>query len=238
MTILAVDDTSASLKLLVELLKVEGYGVRAAISGALALRAAYNDPPELVLLDIRMPEMDGYEVCRRLKANPSTRDVPVIFLSAASETEDKLQGFEAGGVDYLTKPYHRDELLARVRTHLELQQLRHHLEVLVEARTAELRDAELELVHIAHYDALTGLCRHPDHHQIGKDHRRRLQRRARPVEQHIPPRQTFRQSARQAAHSAARAPASPARIPPAPCAWRIPPRSRLRNPHRPGIRGG
>ena len=86
-----------------------------------------------------------------------TRDVPVIFLSAASETEDKLQGFEAGGVDYLTKPYHRDELLARVRTHLELQQLRHHLEVLVEARTAELRDAELELVHIAHYDALTGL---------------------------------------------------------------------------------
>ena len=157
MTILAVDDTSASLKLLVELLKAEGYRVRAAISGELALRAAYNDPPQLVLLDIRMPEMDGYEVCRRLKANPSTRDVPVIFLSAASETEDKLQGFEAGGVDYLTKPYQRDELLARVRTHLELQQLRHHLEVLVEARTAELRDAELELVHIAHYDALTGL---------------------------------------------------------------------------------
>jgi diguanylate cyclase (GGDEF)-like protein/PAS domain S-box-containing protein len=141
MTILAVDDTTASLKLLVELLKAEGYGVRAAISGELALRAAKMDPPELVLLDIRMPEIDGYEVCRRLKQDPLTHDVPVIFLSAASETVDKLQGFEAGGVDYITKPYQRDELLARVRTHLELNRLRHHLEVCVAERTAELSES-------------------------------------------------------------------------------------------------
>ena len=141
MTILAVDDTSASLKLLVELLKSEGFEVRAAISGELALRAAKAKPPELVLLDIRMPGIDGYEVCRRLKADSVTRDIPVIFLSAASETGDKLQGFEVGAVDYLTKPYQREELLARVRTHLELRSLHHHLEARVAVRTEELKES-------------------------------------------------------------------------------------------------
>ncbi|MFA6971740.1 MAG: EAL domain-containing protein [Gallionella sp.] len=141
MTILAVDDTPASLKLLTDLLKAEGYAVRAAINGELALRAARTYPPELVLLDIRMPGMDGYEVCRRLKAEPATRNVPVIFLSAASETGDKLQGFKAGAVDYVTKPFQRDELLARVHTHLELIRLRHHLEARVAARTIELSES-------------------------------------------------------------------------------------------------
>ncbi|MCX7192341.1 MAG: EAL domain-containing protein [Proteobacteria bacterium] len=141
MTILAVDDTSASLKLLADLLRSEGYQVRAAISGELALRAAKSNPPELVLLDIRMPGMDGYEVCRHLKADPATRDIPVIFLSAASEMGDKLQGFEVGAVDYVTKPYQRDELLARVRTHLELNRLRHHLETRVAVRTDELKES-------------------------------------------------------------------------------------------------
>lgn len=140
--ILAVDDTPASLKLVTDLLKAEGFEVRSAISGELALHAAVSNPPELVLLDIRMPVMDGPEVCRRLKADSRTREVPVIFVSAASEIGEKLVGFEVGAVDYVTKPYQRDELLARVRTHLELYRLRHRLEGLVEARTAALLASE------------------------------------------------------------------------------------------------
>lgn len=143
--ILAVDDTPASLRLLTDLLKAEGYEVRAAISGALALRAAINHPPDLILLDIRMPEMDGYAVCQHLKADPATRDVPVIFVSSASEMGEKLRGFELGAVDYVTKPYQRDELLARVRSHLELHLLRHHLEELVGERTAALLESEQKL---------------------------------------------------------------------------------------------
>jgi response regulator RpfG family c-di-GMP phosphodiesterase len=143
--ILAVDDTPASLKLLTDILKGEGYEVRSAISGELALHSAITNPPELVLLDIRMPEMDGFEVCRRLKAQSGTRDVPVIFVSALSETDEKVLGFELGAVDFVTKPYQREELLARVRAHLELNRLRHHLEDLVEERTGELRESEKRL---------------------------------------------------------------------------------------------
>lgn len=143
--ILAVDDTPASLRLLTEILKEEGYEVRSAISGELALRAATSNPPDLMLLDIRMPEMDGYEVCRRLKAQAATRDVPVIFVSAVSEMDEKLHGFGVGAVDFVTKPYQHEELLARVRTHLELNRLRHHLEDLVAERTAELKESEKKL---------------------------------------------------------------------------------------------
>ena len=141
-SILAVDDTPASLKLLTDILKAEGYKVRSAISGELALRAAASHPPGLVLLDINMPGMNGFEVCQRLKELPETRDAPVIFISALSETVEKVKGFQLGAVDYVTKPYHREELLARVRTHLELSCLRHHLERVVEERTAELRASE------------------------------------------------------------------------------------------------
>ncbi|MCK9394921.1 MAG: response regulator [Methylobacter sp.] len=143
--ILVVDDTSASLRLLTDILKEEGYEVRSAISGELALCAAASSPPELVLLDIRMPDMDGYEVCRRLKAQIATCDVPVIFVSAVSETDEKVKGFEMGAVDFVTKPFQRDELLARVRTHLELNRLRNHLEDLVEERTSDLRKNEKKL---------------------------------------------------------------------------------------------
>ena len=158
MTILAVDDTAASLKLLTELLKAEGYRVRSAISGELALGAAKAHPPELVLLDIRMPGMDGFEVCRRLKADPMTRDVPVIFISAASEMKDKLQGFAAGAVDFVTKPFQRDELLARVRTHVELHRLRHQLEGLVAARTVQLTES-FEALHSILETTLDGFWR-------------------------------------------------------------------------------
>lgn len=143
--ILAVDDTPASLRLLTDILKAEGYTVRSAINGELALRSAFASPPELVLLDVNMPNMDGFEVCRQLRANPATREVPVIFVSALSETVEKVRGFEFGAVDYVTKPYQREELLARVRTHVELSRLRNHLEVIVEARTAALRESERQL---------------------------------------------------------------------------------------------
>ncbi len=156
-SILAVDDTPASLKLLTDLLKEDGYEVRAAINGELALHAASQNPPELVLLDIRMPGMDGYEVCRRLKAQPSTRDVPVIFVSAATESDEKVQGFSVGAIDYVTKPYQRNELLARVHTHLELNRLRNHLEDLVDERTAELKESELKL-RTSLIDSITALA--------------------------------------------------------------------------------
>ena len=144
--ILAVDDTAASLKLLSDILMEEGYEVRPAISGELALHSAFSNPPELVLLDIRMPEIDGFEVCRQLKAHANTRDVPVIFVSAIMDTDEKVRGFNLGAVDFVTKPFQREELLARVRTHLEVDRLRNHLEDMVDERTRELRENLLDFV--------------------------------------------------------------------------------------------
>ncbi len=143
--ILVVDDTPASLKLLTDIMKAEGYEVRSAINGELALNSALSNPPDLILLDIRMPDMDGFEVCRRLKSAQATQEVPVIFVTAASETDDKIHGFGLGAVDYVTKPYQRDELLSRVRAHLELHQLRHHLSDVVNERTIQLMESEKKL---------------------------------------------------------------------------------------------
>ncbi|NOV30266.1 EAL domain-containing protein [Methylomonas sp. ZR1] len=143
--ILVVDDTSASLKLLSDLLKAEGYEVRSAINGELAVNFATANPPDLVLLDILMPGMGGFEVCRLLKAHPDTRHVPIIFISALSDPDEKVQGFELGAVDFVTKPYQREELLARVRTHLEIDRLRNHLEELVEERSHQLLESEKKL---------------------------------------------------------------------------------------------
>ncbi|QPK64564.1 response regulator [Methylomonas sp. LL1] len=143
--ILVVDDTPASLKLLTNLLKEEGYKVRSAINGELALHSAAGNPPELILLDICMPEMDGYEVCRRLKHQADTHNVPVIFVSAVTDTDEKVKGFELGAVDFVTKPYQREELLARVRTHLEVNRLRNRLEELVDERTGKLVESEKKL---------------------------------------------------------------------------------------------
>jgi putative two-component system response regulator len=143
--ILAVDDTPASLRLLTHILNSEGYQVRSAINGELALHAAAAQPPQLILLDVNMPEMDGFEVCRRLKQQPQLRDIPVIFVSALSEMQDKLTGFDIGAVDYVTKPFQRGELLARVRTHLELRLLQNHLEDVVDQRTRSLNESEQRL---------------------------------------------------------------------------------------------
>jgi diguanylate cyclase (GGDEF)-like protein len=139
--ILVVDDTPASLKLLSDLLKAEGYEVRSAISGELALHSAESAPPELILLDIRMPIMDGYEVCRRLKAQPVTRDVPVIFVSAAQETDEKVRAFREGGIDYITKPFQKEEVLARVKTQIALS---HYIQEMKKA-TEALRKSEENL---------------------------------------------------------------------------------------------
>jgi len=118
---LVVDDTPANLKLLVAMLKERGYKPRPAVSGALALAAALQSPPDLILLDIHMPEMDGYEVCRRIKADSRLQEIPILFISALNETMDKVKAFSVGGLDYITKPFQSDEIEARIRTHLELR---------------------------------------------------------------------------------------------------------------------
>lgn len=118
-TILLVDDTLDNLELLDNLLSDQGYEVRRAINGPMALRAAASDPPDLILLDIMMPEMDGYEVCAKLMSSPNTWAIPIIFISALNDVFDKVKGLEIGAVDYLSKPFKPEEVLARVRTHID-----------------------------------------------------------------------------------------------------------------------
>lgn len=126
--ILIVDDTTANLRLLSNMLTVQAYKVRAVVNGPMALTAVRTAPPDLILLDINMPGMSGYEVCAQLKADPQTRDIPVIFISALDEIRDKVKAFTVGGVDYITKPFQLEEVLARVQTHLALQELRRQLQ--------------------------------------------------------------------------------------------------------------
>src|SRR5688572_4201150 len=126
--ILVVDDTPTNLQVLAGMLKDRGYKVRPVPSGKLALLAAGRDPPDLILLDINMPEMNGYEVCEHLKADDVLKGIPVIFISALTEQLDKVKAFAIGGVDYLTKPFQMEELHARVETHLKLRRLQIELE--------------------------------------------------------------------------------------------------------------
>jgi len=128
--IMVVDDNPANLKLLEDMLRQHRYDVRSFPRGRLALAAADEEPPDLILLDINMPEMNGYEVCEQLKQNERLAGVPVIFLSALDATEDKVKGFQSGGVDYISKPFQFEEVQARVETHLKLrraQQAEHDL---------------------------------------------------------------------------------------------------------------
>jgi sigma-B regulation protein RsbU (phosphoserine phosphatase) len=137
-SILIVDDTAANLQVLTGMLEDKGYRTRPVTSGKMALQAARNEPPDLVLLDITMPEMDGYEVCALMKADEKLKDIPVIFISALHETLDKVKGFSVGGLDYVTKPFQFEEVHARVETHLKLRRLQFQLEeqncLLVESR--------------------------------------------------------------------------------------------------------
>lgn len=125
--ILIVDDTPENLQILSATLSERGYKVRGVVKGQMALRAAKSAPPDLILLDIRMPEMDGYEVCSQLKADPKTREIPVIFISALDEVLDKIKAFAVGGVDYITKPFQVAEVLARVEHQLTILRLSHQL---------------------------------------------------------------------------------------------------------------
>jgi phosphoserine phosphatase RsbU/P len=127
-SILVVDDVSANLQVLTGMLKDRGYKVRPVPNGKLALSAARKAPPDLILLDINMPEMSGYEVCQHLKDDESLRGIPVIFISALNENLDKVKAFAIGGVDYITKPFQMEELHARVETHLKLRRLQVQLE--------------------------------------------------------------------------------------------------------------
>ena len=122
-SILIVDDTPGNVLLLVRMLTERGYKARTALSGKLALQAVRAEPPDLILLDIAMPEMNGYEVCQQLKADAALKDIPVIFISALNETIDKVKAFRVGGVDYVTKPFQFEEVYARVQTHLQLHRL-------------------------------------------------------------------------------------------------------------------
>lgn len=138
-SILIVDDTPANLQLLARMLADRGYHVRPVLDGQLALASVEAEPPDLILLDIRMPEMNGYQVCERLKANPDTSQIPVIFLSAMDALEDKVKAFRVGGVDYVTKPFQIEEVTARVETHLTLARLREQLQQANAQMTAEMQ---------------------------------------------------------------------------------------------------
>lgn len=118
--ILIVDDIPANLKVLGDILKEDGYKVRPVPNGILALQVAEKEKPDLILLDIMMPDMDGYEVCKRMKANPELCEIPIIFISALNETDDVVKALKFGGVDYITKPFKSEEVIARVSTHVKL----------------------------------------------------------------------------------------------------------------------
>ena len=124
-----VDDNPANLKLLEDMLRRQGYEVRSFPRGRLALAAAEQEPPDLILLDIDMPEMNGYEVCERLKSTAELSGIPVIFLSALNETQDKVKALQSGAVDYISKPFQFEEVHARVETHLKLHDLQRALKL-------------------------------------------------------------------------------------------------------------
>lgn len=140
-TILIVDDSEENVWLLSHVLKREGYNILDASNGEEALEIVAVTKPDILLLDIVMPDMDGFEVCEKLKAKESTQDIPIIFLSALSETDSKVKGFKVGGVDYITKPFQREEVLARIDLHVRLKQLQNKLEEKID----ELQEREQRL---------------------------------------------------------------------------------------------
>ena len=140
--ILIVDDEIPNLKLLTEYLGQAGYQVRPTEKPQQAIDSALAKPPALILLDVRMPEMDGFEVCRHLKQYERTRDIPIIFISALQDVKDRVRGFEVGGVDFISKPFQEEEVLARLRTHMNLRNMQLNLESMVAERTAEVIESE------------------------------------------------------------------------------------------------
>jgi putative two-component system response regulator len=144
--ILVVDDTVENLALLTHMLKECGFLARPVPNGRLALKAARSEKPDLILLDITMPEMDGYEVCHSLKQDLELCDIPVIFISALSQTSEKVKAFEVGGVDYITKPFQIEEVKARVETHLRLNRLQMSLEDQVKKQVKEITELQMGMI--------------------------------------------------------------------------------------------
>ncbi len=144
-TILIVDDTATNIDILSELLS-DKYEIMAALDGEFALEIANDDLPDLILLDIVMPQMDGYDVCKKLKENPVTKDIPVIFITAKSDEESIEKAYDVGGIDYVTKPFKPKELLARVKTQLQVRKL-----------ISDLEKSQKELIFLASVDPMTNL---------------------------------------------------------------------------------
>ncbi|MCK8060379.1 MULTISPECIES: two-component system response regulator [unclassified Fusibacter] len=147
--IMIIDDTPANLKLLEQLLRTEGYHVFSFPNGELAIKSAINKRPDLIFLDINMPQMNGYEVCKALKSHRNTFDIPIIFISALHSTMDKVKAFNAGGVDYVSKPFEIEEVRARLKTHLKIHELEsklrdvsHHLGEMVKMKVAEVAESQ------------------------------------------------------------------------------------------------
>lgn len=136
--ILIVDDIAENIKVLANILEDKNYKVRKALNGKIALRSLRSNPPDLILLDIKMPEMDGYEVCQQIKADPETQDIPIIFISALNEVFDKVKAFQLGGSDYITKPFQIEEVIARIENQLTIQRQKKQLEEEIDKR----KDAE------------------------------------------------------------------------------------------------
>ena len=142
-TILVVDDVASNLDILVE--HLDDYEIIDTIDGYEAIEIAYEEHIDLILLDIVMPNIDGFEVCRKLKADPATSDIPIIFLTANSDEKSVERAYEVGGIDYVTKPFRKKELLSRINTHIKLSEYTHNLENIVERKTRELQEANDEL---------------------------------------------------------------------------------------------
>lgn len=162
--VLAVDDTPANLEVITETLGDAGYMVSTAIDGTRAIKRVQSYQPDLILLDVMMPGIDGFETCQQLKADPGTANIPIIFITALADLDSKVKGFSLGGVDYITKPFQEQEMLARVDTHLRLRQLNQDLEDQVAERTqklevalAKLKDFQLQLVQHEKMSALGNL---------------------------------------------------------------------------------
>ena len=181
--ILIVDDTPNNLRLLMQMLTEHGHRVRPAISGEIALKAIKADLPDLILLDIVMPEMDGFEVCRKLKTDEQAKDVPILFISALNEIEDKMRAFSEGGVDYISKPFHMEEILARVNTHLTLrfqQQALTGQNEELRKKNALIEEQTEKLKLLASQDSLTGLFNRRGFFEKARQEAKRFKRKTQP----------------------------------------------------------
>ncbi|PZO35841.1 MAG: hybrid sensor histidine kinase/response regulator [Pseudanabaena frigida] len=155
--ILIVDDTPTNLDVISEALVNAGHNVAIATSGERALQQVERRQPDLILLDVMMPGIDGFETCKRLKANAKTRDIPVMFMTAVADLDNKVKGLKLGAVDYITKPFQEEEVLTRVKTHLQLYFLTQNLEQQVEQKTAALQAAQLQIIQREKLSALGNL---------------------------------------------------------------------------------